>query len=122
MLTWQFIAVAVLLLYSPTILFLVFIVWRDGTFSPFSPRWYKPEIFKSDRVPYSRLASEIRNAAEHINGPLRNHSEIAERLALIQSCKLVMTTVGFEVGVHPWAGRVIADDDDNGSEAPPIAP
>jgi hypothetical protein len=30
--------------------------------------------------------------------------------------------VGFEIGPLPWAGHVIADDDDNGSEAPPIAP
>jgi len=32
-----------------------------------------------------------------------------------------MTTIGFDVGAHPWAGRII-DDDDNGSEASPVAP
>jgi hypothetical protein len=119
--TWQSIAAAVLLVYSPTILFLVFIVWRDGTFSP-SPRRYKPEILISDRVPYSRLAGEIRDCASRINDPLQNQSELAQRIQFLNSCKFALIQVGFEIGPLPWAGHVIADDDDNGSEAPPLAP
>ncbi len=128
MLTWQFIAVAVLLLYSPAILFLLFIIWRGGTFSPslrrtFSPslRRGRPEILTKDRKSYCRLASEIRDRASHLNDPLKNQSELASRIQFIRSCRFVMTTVGFEVSAHSWAGRVI-DDEDNGSEAPPIAP
>jgi hypothetical protein len=120
MLTWQFIAVAVLLLYSPAILFLLFIVWRGGTFSP-SMRRGRPEILTKDRKSYCRLASEIRDRASHLNDPLKNQSELASRIQFIRSCRFVMTTVGFEVSAHSWAGRVI-DDEDNGSEAPQIAP
>ena len=120
MLTWQFIAVAVLLLYSPAILFLLFIIWRGGTFSP-SLRRERPEILATDRKSYCRLASEIRDRASHLNDPLKNQSELASRIQFIRSCRFVMTTVGFEVSAHSWAGRVI-DDEDYGSEAPPIAP
>jgi hypothetical protein len=120
MLTWQFIAVAVLLLYSPAILFLLFIVWRGGTFGP-SLRRGRLEILTTDRKSYCRLASEIRDRASHLNDPLKNQSELASRIQFIRSCRFVMTTVGFEVSAHLWAGRVI-DDGDNGSEAPPIAP
>jgi hypothetical protein len=116
MLTWQFIAVAVLLLYSPAILFLLFIIWRNGTL-----RRERPEILTTNRKSYCRLASEIRDRASHLNDPLKNQSELASRIQFIRSCRLVMTTVGFEVSAHSWAGRII-DDDDNGSEAPPIAP
>jgi len=70
MLPWQFIAVAVLLLYSPAILFLLFIIWRNGTFSP-SLRRERPEILTTDRKSYCRLASEIRDRASHINDPLQ---------------------------------------------------
>ena len=121
MLTWQFIAVAVLLLYSPAILFLLFIIWRDGAFSRSSPRPEHPEILTTARKSYCRLASEIRDRASHLNDPLKNQSELASRIQFIRSCRFVMTTVGFEVSAHSWAGRVI-DDEDNGSEAPPIAP
>jgi hypothetical protein len=122
MLTWQSIAAAVLLVYSPTILFLLFIIWRDGAFSRSLPRPEHPEILTTARKPYCRLASEIRDYASHLNDPLKNQSELASRIQFIRACRLVMTTVGFEVSAHSWAGRVIADDDDNGSEAPPIAP
>jgi hypothetical protein len=118
MLPWQFIAVAVLLLYSPAILFLLFIIWRNGTFSP-SLRRERPEILTTDCKSYCRLASEIRDRASHINDPLQNQSELAQRIKFIRSCKLVMTAVGFEVSAHSWAGRIIDDDD---GEAPPIAP
>ena len=120
MLTWQFIAVAVLLLYSPAISFLLFIIWRNGTFRP-SLRRERSEILATDRKSYCRLASEIRDRASHLNDPLKNQNELASRIQFIRSCRFVMTTVGFEVSAHSWAGRVI-DDEDNGSEAPPIAP
>ena len=120
MLTWQFIAAAVLLLYSPAILFLLFIIWRGGTFSP-SLRRKRPEILATDRKSYCWLASAIRDRASHLNDPLKNQSELSSRIQFIRSCRFVMTTVGFEVSAHSWAGRVI-DDEDNGSEAPPIAP
>jgi hypothetical protein len=117
--TWQAILVGVALAYAPLVAILVFILRRDGAFSPFSPRRYKPEIVTSDRVPYSRLASEVRNAAEHVNDPLRNQHELSERLALIQSCRCVLVAVNFDVGAHPGAGRIVEDDDDNET---PLAP
>jgi hypothetical protein len=120
MLTWQFIAAAVLLLYSPAILFLLFIIWRGGTFSP-SLRRERSKILATDRKSYCRLASEIRDRALHLNDPLKNQSELVSRIQFIRSCRFVMTTVGFEVSAHSWAGRVI-DDEGDGSEAPPIAP
>jgi hypothetical protein len=119
--TWQAILVGVAIAYAPMAVILVFIVWRDGAFSRSSPRREQPEIFTRDRVPYARLASEIRNAAEHVNDtPLVNQTELAQRIQFLNSCKFALVQVGFDIGPLPWAGRVIADDDDN--EAPPIAP
>jgi hypothetical protein len=80
MLTWQSIAAAVLLVYSPTILFLLFIIWRDGAFSRSSPRPEHPEILTTARKSYCRLASEIRDYASHLNDPLKNQSELASRI------------------------------------------
>jgi hypothetical protein len=71
-------------------------------------------------VPYTRLASEIRNAAERINEPLANQTELAQRISFLNSCKFTLVQVGFEIGPLPWAGRLIADDDSDA--APPIAP
>ena len=118
--TWQAILIGIALAYAPLAAILVFILRRDGAFSRFSPRRYKPEILTSDRVPYSRLASEVRNAAEHVNDtPLINQTELAQRIQFLNSCKFALVQVGFDIGPLPWAGRIIADDD---NEAPPIAP
>jgi hypothetical protein len=115
--TWQ-ILIGVAIAYAPMAVILVFIQWRDGAFSSFSPRRYKPEILIRDHVPYSRLASEVRNAAEHVNDPLRNQHELSEWLALIQSCRCVLVAVNFDVGAHPGAGRIIEDDDNETPLAP----
>ena len=120
--TWQAIIFGVLIAYTAAV-FIAFILWREGCFSSSPPRRYKPEILTSDRVPYTRLASKIRNAAEHVNDtPLINQTELAQRIQFLNSCKFALIQVGFDIGPLPGAGRVIADDDDNGSEAPPIAP
>jgi hypothetical protein len=120
--TWQAIIFGVLIAYTPAAVFIAFILWREGDFSSSPPRRYKPEILTSDRVPYTRLASEIRNAAEHVNDtPLINQTELAQRIQFLNSRKFALVQVGFDIGPLPWAGRVI-EDDDNGSEAPPIAP
>ena len=120
--TWQAIIFGVLIAYTAAV-FIAFILWREGCFSSSPPRRYKPEILTSDRVPYTRQASEIRNAAEHVNDtPLINQTELAHRIQFLKSCKFALFQVGFDIGPLPWAGRVIAVDDDNGSAAPPIAP
>jgi hypothetical protein len=118
--TWQAILFGVALAYTPMAVIFVFILWRDGALSRLSPHRYKlPEILTSERVPYTRLASEIRNAAEHVNDtPLINQTELAQRISFLNSCKFALVQVGFEIGPLPWAGRIIADDDDTS----PIAP
>jgi hypothetical protein len=102
------------------VLLLAYFLWRDNSSSP--PRSDHPEIFTRGRIPYFRLADEIRDCASRINEPLRNQTELAQRIQFLNSCKFALIQVGFEIGPLPWAGHVIADDDDNGSEAPPIAP
>src|SRR5450631_1023023 len=118
--TWQAIIFGVLIAYSAAV-FIAFILWKEGCFSSSPPRRYKPETLTSDRVPYTRLAAEIRNAAEHVNDtPLINQTELAQRISFLNACKFALIQVGFEIGPLPWAGRLIADDDSDA--APPIAP
>jgi hypothetical protein len=113
--TWQ-ILIGVAIAYAPMAAVLVFLLWRDGAFSP-SPQ-DQPDIFTTPaRKSYCRLASEIRDYALHLNDPLQNQHELGQRINFIRSCRLVMTTVGFDVGVHQWAGRII-DDDDKGPPQP----
>jgi hypothetical protein len=119
--TWQAIIFGVLIAYTPAAAFIAFVLWREGDFNPLPPRRYRPEILTSERVPYTRLASEIRNAAEHVNDtPLINQTELAQRISFLNACKFALVQVGFEIGPLPWAGRLIADDDSDA--APPIAP
>jgi hypothetical protein len=116
--TWQAILFGVALAYSLAVIFIAFILWRDGMFYSSPPR-DQPEIFTRDRVPYSRLAGEIRDCASRINDPLANQTELAQRIQFLNSCKFALVQVGFDIGPHPWAGRII-DDDDN--DQAPLAP
>ena len=52
------------------------------------------------RNSYCRLASEIRDRASHINDPLINQYELAQRIKFIRACRLVMTTASVGRAYH----------------------
>jgi hypothetical protein len=90
MTTLQAIILGMLLALTPSTLFLTWVLWQDGKLPPHDQL----------ELPYRRFentASDLINCAEHINDEISTQQELVARLGLINSCRLVLVTVGFTV-------------------------
>ena len=98
---------------TPSVLLLMWVLWRDGKLSLHRGQ---PEIMPCCR--FDHTASDLRDLAERINDSPTSQRELAARLRLTESCRLVLVMVGFNVEMHR-APVIIADDEEG--EAP-LAP
>ena len=100
----QAILFGVAIAYAPMAAILVFILWRDGSFSLTLPRRAHPEILFND------LASDLRTYADSINQALISREELASRLRVVESCRAVLIAVGYSVCMNR-APAIIEDDE-----------
>jgi hypothetical protein len=88
--TLQAIILGMLLALTPSVLFLTWVLWQGG----------KLPLHDQLELPYGRFentASDLIDCAEHINDEITTQRELVARLRLINSCRLVLVTVGFTV-------------------------
>jgi hypothetical protein len=100
--TLQAIILGMLLVLTPSALFLTWVLWQEGKLPPHDQL----------ELPYRRFentASDLIDCAEHINDEITTQQELVARLRLINSCRLVLVTVGFTV-IMNRKPRVVEDD------------
>jgi hypothetical protein len=93
MTTLQAIILGMLLALTPSTLFLTWVLWQDGKLPPHDQLELPYRCFEN-------TASDLINCAEHINDNLTNQHELVARLRLINSCRLVLVSVGFDVSMR----------------------
>jgi hypothetical protein len=99
--TPQAIILGMLLMLTPSALFLMWVLWQEGKLPPHD-QLELPYRFES-------TASDLMDCVEHINDEITSQQELVARLRLINSCRLVLVAVGFTVILNRKP-RVVADD------------
>jgi hypothetical protein len=99
--TPQAIILGMLLVLTPSALFLMWVLWQEGKLPPHD----QLELLYR----FESTASDLIDCVEHINDEITSQQELVARLRLINSCRLVLVAVGFTVILNRKP-RVVADD------------
>jgi hypothetical protein len=100
--TLQAIILGMLLVLTPSALFLAWVLWQDGKLPPH-------DQLELSRHRFENTASDLIDCADHINDEIITRQQLVARLRLINSCRLVLVMVGFTV-IMDRKPRVVEDD------------
>ena len=104
MTTLQAISLGAMLALTPSILACVWALGFDNKLSS----EYPPEILAEDR-----LAFDLRDCAQRINGPLASPEAVAARVRLLMACRILLQATGFQVEI---VRKPLFIDDEDGGE------
>jgi hypothetical protein len=100
--TLQATILGMLLVLTPSALFLTWVLWQDGKLPPH-------DQLELSRHRFENTASDLIDCADHINDEIITRQQLVARLRLINSCRLVLVMVGFTV-IMNRKPRVVEDD------------